>query len=744
MFLISCVPVSEEDLADNLTINNDGDIDIPTSQTPVSSTGNQIFDNFQNVMQSRCISCHFSGSQTPGNFSSYRSIQEWKDSPYISSVGNLASSSAFSRLKGAGVNGVENMPLGSNISGAEIKMVKDFVESLQPATISGALEVEFDYAPINDGSSIVIDTAFHTYGENGAILKLKNPSLSSLTIESVTLPSIHFYLEEDLAGRVIYPNQSLELRVRLKTNQYGSFSSQLSIATNSLITPNFNVAISGVIQSSPNCQDSKIKKDFEIQTNEFIKFAIEDLFNVRIDNIEEHLLPNIPVADRNLTKVGDLSLAFFNLYETLIGKVADVALGLASHNGVVKVGDFSLCNLSSLSSSNISSCIQQTFNPLLLRALGKGYSVSDFSQALVLIPSDNEAETPKEVYKDFMYYLLLNPHFLVYFEDVGSSVPETDLVKLYYMRTWNSVPTYDHAVAGFSSTFNQNKNQNIDNILNDSKFHDRGLRSFFDVYLDRDYVYSELSINGVSDPVKYSLYSSFRRSVKDHYFENNDLSQILTSDKMYLDSNIGNFIGSPNNIASLTKVTTTEFKGAHRHPAFLARTAKHTSEYEEPLSPRRGNIFNNMFVCEEFNSIQPSDLHIPVNPNISHKRQFEQRTNGAACIGCHKTLNSLGFSLQEYDFYGEKRAVDIYGFPHDTSGIFKGRKFNNADELAQILTRKRQYQVCFAKHFFNYMIGNSSNLQNKCYIDKAMSNQESITMKNVFRNLLRNDGLKER
>ena len=85
---------------------------------------------------------------------------------------------------------------------------------------------------------------------------------------------------------------------------------------------------------------------------------------------------------------------------------------------------------------------------------------------------------------------------------------------------------------------------------------------------------------------------------------------------------------------------------------------------------------------------------------------MEQHRANAICASCHKTMDPLGFGLENFDALGEWRTKDG-GQPIDASGTLPGgRTFNGVDGLKKILMARRdQFCRCLVEKMLTYALG---------------------------------------
>jgi len=109
-------------------------------------------------------------------------------------------------------------------------------------------------------------------------------------------------------------------------------------------------------------------------------------------------------------------------------------------------------------------------------------------------------------------------------------------------------------------------------------------------------------------------------------------------------------------------------------------------------------------------------------PNASLRKQLEIHRENAVCASCHKTMDPLGFGLENYDAIGRWRDKDG-GQPIDASGVLPGGdKFNGSTELVKVLSKRREdFARCLAEKMFTYALGRELTPADRCHVDKVVA-----------------------
>ena len=91
---------------------------------------------------------------------------------------------------------------------------------------------------------------------------------------------------------------------------------------------------------------------------------------------------------------------------------------------------------------------------------------------------------------------------------------------------------------------------------------------------------------------------------------------------------------------------------------------------------------------------------------LTFRQQLEQHRNRPECASCHKTMDQLGFGLENFNPVGQWRTV-VADAPVDNSGeLPSGQKFTGPGELKALLSqRKDEFTRNVAERMMSYALG---------------------------------------
>jgi hypothetical protein len=109
------------------------------------------------------------------------------------------------------------------------------------------------------------------------------------------------------------------------------------------------------------------------------------------------------------------------------------------------------------------------------------------------------------------------------------------------------------------------------------------------------------------------------------------------------------------------------------------------------------------------------------SPDASLRQQLEIHRQNAVCASCHKTMDAIGFGLENYDGIGRWREKDGE-LPIDSAAkLPSGEKFQTPAELVQVLKkRKRDFARCLSEKLLTYALGRGLMYYDRCAVDKIV------------------------
>jgi hypothetical protein len=186
---------------------------------------------------------------------------------------------------------------------------------------------------------------------------------------------------------------------------------------------------------------------------------------------------------------------------------------------------------------------------------------------------------------------------------------------------------------------------------------------------------------------------------------NGKLETLLSSPKSVIDANLAKLYGVSGFTGTGTKATDLDPEkraGIFTQAGFL--TAKAEPDVTHPV--KRGDAVLRRVLCQEL--VIPADLVVPTLPEPKPGQTTRERYSvhhDLACATCHKIIDPIGFSFENYDPIGawrdteEMKAVDASGtFTLSTGDV----TFKNAVPLLKAIAKSPEAADCMATQWLRY------------------------------------------
>ncbi len=112
-------------------------------------------------------------------------------------------------------------------------------------------------------------------------------------------------------------------------------------------------------------------------------------------------------------------------------------------------------------------------------------------------------------------------------------------------------------------------------------------------------------------------------------------------------------------------------------------------------------------------------------PNASLREQLVQHRADPGCAACHRTMDEIGFGLENFDAVGRWRDTDN-GRPIDAGGELEaGLAFSGPVELVTILkTRSTDFARVFSERMLTYALGRGLEYYDRCAVDEILKRMQ--------------------
>jgi hypothetical protein len=313
---------------------------------------------------------------------------------------------------------------------------------------------------------------------------------------------------------------------------------------------------------------------------------------------------------------------------------------------------------------------------------------------------------------------LKSPHFLYREAGTAGKGDDFDVAARLSFGLWDSIPDrdlLDAARSGRLATKDGVRKQ-AERMLTDVRAAAK-LRDFLVLWLKADYgpdlakdvrQFPGFDANAIAD-LRNSLEMFLDQVV---WSESSDFRELLLSDEVYVNDRLARFFGVPVPPAGTfqkVKLDPSRRAGALTHP-YLMTTFSHSTE----SSPIHRGVFLARGVLGLALRPPPeavAPLAPALHPNLTTRERVVMQTKPSACMTCHSVINSLGFTLENFDAVGRYRDRD-HGKAIDAAGTYQTRdgktvQLTGARELATFLAGSPEVHAAFTEQLFHHLIQQS-------------------------------------
>lgn len=148
-----------------------------------------------------------------------------------------------------------------------------------------------------------------------------------------------------------------------------------------------------------------------------------------------------------------------------------------------------------------------------------------------------------------------------------------------------------------------------------------------------------------------------------------DYRQLISADYVYLNERLGKYYGKPVAGDALQRVAfdPAQRSGVITHPYLLASLA-----YARTTSPIHRGVFlsrNIVGLALKNPSVAVAFEDAKFDPTLTMREKVVELTKNVSCMGCHSSINPLGFTLENFDAVGRWRTQDN-NKPVDPKDVF--------------------------------------------------------------------------
>ncbi len=298
-------------------------------------------------------------------------------------------------------------------------------------------------------------------------------------------------------------------------------------------------------------------------------------------------------------------------------------------------------------------------------------------------------------------------------------------------------PLLAAADTGALSDPNERERQ-VRRLLLDPRARDQ-LRSFVIQWMGLSNLGSVQKDNGVFPEFSIALRESMREEthafIDQVLFEHDgSLRTLLDADFTVADARMAAFYGITERPDSPKRLA---LAGTHRAGLLTHASVLATYAHNDDSSPiRRGKLVMTRLLCQ---SMPPPPPEVVVSPpprdeSSTTRERVSMHTNNPGCASCHKTMDAIGFGLEDFDGIGKHRTTDN-GKPVDANGELMtlaneslNGPFNGGAELAHKVAQSPDFAWCANLQLYRYFVGRKEQPADSCAVDHT---QKALEAKNM-------------
>lgn len=354
------------------------------------------------------------------------------------------------------------------------------------------------------------------------------------------------------------------------------------------------------------------------------------------------------------------------------------------------------------------------------------------------------AKTPDVAVKRVVLLALKSPQFL--YPDLHSreKVDAFDIATRLALTLWDSIPDkelMEAAAAGVLHSRDQVLAQ-AQRMVTDERTKAK-MQGFFHHWLELERAEGTSKDPKIFPDFTPELLADLRESLMRFinqvvWSEKSDYRELLQGDYLWLNERLGKYYGKPVNGDEFQRVSFApkQRSGVVTHPYLLASLA-----YSKQSSPIHRGVFLSrnivgMSLKPPVKAVVFEDAHF--NPKLTMREKITELTRNDACMNCHRLINPLGFSLENFDAVGRWRTKDnnkpvnpVGEFSNDEGKLVK---LTGPRDIANYVAGNPSGHRAFIRHLFHHLVKQTpsaygpkviDNLQryfaaNNCHVQKLM------------------------
>jgi hypothetical protein len=325
-----------------------------------------------------------------------------------------------------------------------------------------------------------------------------------------------------------------------------------------------------------------------------------------------------------------------------------------------------------------------------------------------------QAKTPELAVKRVALLAVASPRFLYPdLVDDGAPSPDFGVASRLALALWDSIPDKAMLDAARKGELKDPKKVGYFSHKGlESPRAQEKMRGFFHEWLDldrgEDLAKDEKTFPGFDAATLADLRTSLWLFLDEAVWgEKSDYRDLLLSDALFLNDRLGKYYGKPVEGPEFQRVAMDpkQRTGVITHPYLLSSLAYHnnTSPIHRGVFLTRNIVGMTLKSPVEANQFDDSKF----DPSLTMREKVTEMTRSQACMGCHQTINPLGFSLENFDGVGRWRTQEKKK-PIDTASPFKTGEgdtiqLKGARDVAEFAANTPAAHRTFIRHLFQHL-----------------------------------------
>ncbi|MEL6345421.1 MAG: DUF1592 domain-containing protein [Myxococcota bacterium] len=220
------------------------------------------------------------------------------------------------------------------------------------------------------------------------------------------------------------------------------------------------------------------------------------------------------------------------------------------------------------------------------------------------------------------------------------------------------------------------------------------------------------------EELKTSMKTEMELFVEGILLSDRSMMDLLTAEETYVDRRLGEHYGLTIEADGFVPAVVTD----HRRAGLLGKAGLLTAlAYPTRTSPvKRGQWVMANLLCEAPPPAPAAVEGLPESGEATSLReQMEQHREDPSCATCHRVMDPIGFSMENFDPTGAWRTTDDFGFEVEAAGTWPGGPvFEDMVDLSAALAEDDKVAFCMTQKAFAYGLGRPAGVEDLVYIDQ--------------------------